>query len=556
MNRTPTWRWLVLSAALIALPFSMPIKAAPTLVSQGVSQVLSPAELEQMLAPIALYPDSLLSHILISATYPLEVVQAQRWLADRSQLSVEQVMAQAQNKGWDPSVKALLAFPTVLQKMAEDLEWTQKLGEAFLADEAQVMDGIQSLRQQADNANSLRDMDNMTISRSNNQIIIEPARREIVYVPYYDPRIVYGTWRWGPAYPPVYWHYSDYAYRPGHSHFYWTPGIQISFNFFFSAFHWHNHRVVVIDHHHSHHYRPREKYSVSHGAQPWKHKVEHRRGVGYHNPAVKQRYYAVSQGRDAASLSSGSSSGLSSGSSSGLSSGSSASRPQFTSQYASPRPSMNPSDMKDRKPHSNRPEPNEHNQAMKDKSINNQDFKDRAVQDREVNDRAVKDRAVKDREMKDRSAANKPQATRESLRAPSYQQTQAQLAERRAASKPASPTYKEHHDPDNRYGHASSQFTSKPLKSDSSREVNTRELTRQQKRDQTRESPRSQAPRYETPRHQPARQEPARVEQPRPAAPRPREETRIRQEPRANQHIARTSEPRARQPSQERRQRE
>ncbi|MGL5468641.1 MAG: DUF3300 domain-containing protein, partial [Shewanella sp.] len=161
MNRTSQWRWLVLSAALITLPFATPTQAASTFASPQASQVLSQAELEQMLAPIALYPDSLLSHILISATYPLEVVQADRWLAARSQLSVEQVMAQAQNQGWDPSVKALLAFPTVLQKMAQDLEWTQKLGEAFLADESQVMDGIQSLRQQADKANSLRDMDNM-----------------------------------------------------------------------------------------------------------------------------------------------------------------------------------------------------------------------------------------------------------------------------------------------------------------------------------------------------------------------------------------------------------
>ncbi len=201
MNRLHRWNWLVLSAVLFALPFTPTTQAAGVSVSQGSSASVSQAELEQMLAPIALYPDSLLTHILIASTYPLEVVQAQRWLAQRPKLSLDQIMSQAEDKDWDPSVKALLAFPVVLQKMSDDLDWTQRLGEAFLEDEGQVMNGIQSLRQQADKANSLANMDNMAITRANNHIIIEPVRREIVYVPYYDPRVVYGTWRWGVAYP-------------------------------------------------------------------------------------------------------------------------------------------------------------------------------------------------------------------------------------------------------------------------------------------------------------------------------------------------------------------
>mgnify|MGYP006156395167 CR=1 FL=1 len=138
MNRLYRWKWLVLSAALVALPFTAPTQAAGVSVSQGSSASLSQAELEQMLAPIALYPDSLLSHILIASTYPLEVVQAQRWLEDHPKLSTDQVMSRTEDKDWDPSVKALMAFPNVLQKMSEDLDWTQRLGEAFLADEAVV----------------------------------------------------------------------------------------------------------------------------------------------------------------------------------------------------------------------------------------------------------------------------------------------------------------------------------------------------------------------------------------------------------------------------------
>lgn len=308
MNRLHRWNWLVLTAALVALPFTTTAQAAGISASQGSSTAASQAELEQMLAPIALYPDSLLTHILITSTYPLELVQAQRWLTLRPKSSIDQIMSQVEDKDWDPSVKALLAFPTLLQKMSEDLEWTQRLGEAFLEDEGQVMNSIQSLRQQADKANSLADMDNMAITRANNQIIIEPAKREIVYVPYYDPRVVYGTWRWGVAYPPVYWEFGGYAgypYRPSHNHFYWSPGIHISFNYFFSSFHWHKHKVVVIDYRHSHRYRPRERYSVSHGAQPWKHKPEHRRGVSYHNPVVKKRYYNEDKYRNRDSHSSG-----------------------------------------------------------------------------------------------------------------------------------------------------------------------------------------------------------------------------------------------------------
>lgn len=298
MNRLPRLNALIFGTLLVAtstLPLANTAYAENIAVSQGASASINQGALEQMLAPIALYPDSLLTHILIASTYPLEVVQAQRWLNQRKKLPIEQVMQQAEDKDWDPSVKALLAFASLLQNMSDDLNWTQNLGEAFLADEGQVMEAIQSLRQQADNANNLNQMNNMAITRANKQIIIEPVQREIVYVPYYDPRIAYGTWRWR-SYPPVYWDYSAYigpVYRPRPSLFYWSPGIHISFNYFFSSFHWHSHKVVVIDHQHSHRYRPRDRYSVSYGAKPWKHKPEHRRGVGYHNAVVKQRYPQV-----------------------------------------------------------------------------------------------------------------------------------------------------------------------------------------------------------------------------------------------------------------------
>lgn len=246
----------------------------------------SEAELEQMLAPIALYPDSLLTHILIAATYPIELIQANRLQSKNTLLPTAQLMEKAEKMDWDPSVTALLAFPNVLEKLSSDLSWTQDLGDAFLQDEVKLLASIQSLRAQADEADSLSEMENMAVTRVNNLIVIEPVQKEIVYVPYYDPRTVYGNWRWY-NYPPVYWApYPYYVGRP-RGQFYWNSGVQISFNFFFSAFHWSNHRVVVIDHHRSHRYRHRGRIVTSHGSQKWNHKAQHRRGVAYRNNHVK-----------------------------------------------------------------------------------------------------------------------------------------------------------------------------------------------------------------------------------------------------------------------------
>ena len=274
---------------VIALQWLTPASAYAEDYENAQQAQLNEGELAQMLAPIALYPDSLLTHILIAATYPLEVVEAQRWQQKNQQLSTEKQVSNAQSMQWDPSVIALIAFPTVLQKLSEDLQWTQSLGDAFLQDEAQVLASIQALRQQADNANNLNDMENMQVTRVNNQIVIEPVRKEIVYVPYYDPRVVYGSWYWY-NYPPVYWAMHPGYVRPRYGHFYWHTGVHISFNYYFSAFHWHKHHVVVVHHKNSRHYRHRGRIVTSHGAKRWAHKPQHRRGVAYSNNALRHKY--------------------------------------------------------------------------------------------------------------------------------------------------------------------------------------------------------------------------------------------------------------------------
>jgi hypothetical protein len=205
------------------------------------------AELDQMLAPIALYPDALLSQILMAATYPVEVVQAARWSRANPHLKSEDAVRAVEPMDWDPSVKSLVAFPQILDRMDERIEWTGRLGDAFVAQELQVMDTIQHLRQRADAAGHLGSSPEMHVVRDGGHILIEPASPHLLHVPYYDPIIVYGRW-WWPAHRPVSW-----APWPGHyvrtthvSAFVWGGAVVIRTGFFFGRFNWPHRQVIVV----------------------------------------------------------------------------------------------------------------------------------------------------------------------------------------------------------------------------------------------------------------------------------------------------------------------
>jgi len=256
-------------------------------------QPFSEAELAQMLAPIALYPDSLLTHILIASTYPIEIVEAHRWLKKNEDLTAEQAAQSVEDFDWDASVKALVPFERILSRLSDDLTWTQQLGDAFLQDESRLLESIQALRKQAELAGNLDKMDNMDVSYEENNIVIEPVEKEIVYVPYYDTRMVYGNWHWA-SYPPVYWRPRHSNYVSHYNPFYWHSGIHISFNYFFSAFHWHNRQVVVVNSHHSKHryYEQRPRHLIVNGgyAKRWAHKPIHRKGVAYRTKHTSSKY--------------------------------------------------------------------------------------------------------------------------------------------------------------------------------------------------------------------------------------------------------------------------
>lgn len=252
-------------------------------------EVFSEAELAQMLAPIALYPDTLLSHILISSTYPIEIIDADRWLTKHEHLSISARADKAEDIDWDPSVKALLAFPKIINKLSNDLLWMRNLGDAFLQDEARVLASIQSLRSKADQAGNLSSMNNVEIVRETKTIIIKPAKPDVIYVPYYDTRVVYGNWHWR-HYPPVYWHRpAHYAHHRGH--YYWHTPVHLSIGLIFGNVHWHN-RHVVVHRYKSRYYKrhSNKRVSTSYQAQRWQHKPQRRHGVAYRSSHIQKKY--------------------------------------------------------------------------------------------------------------------------------------------------------------------------------------------------------------------------------------------------------------------------
>jgi hypothetical protein len=190
-------RYLVIMAFLICISFLLPGKG-----EAQESPLFSKEELHQMLAPIALYPDPLITQIMMASTYPLEIVQAAQWQKSNEGLSGDALESALQGKNWDPSVKALTQFPTVLAKMGENVEWTSKLGDAFLAQQKDVTDAMQELRAKAHAEGNLKTTEQQTVIVEKETIVIQPAQPEVVYVPSYSPTVVYGSWYY-PAYPPV-----------------------------------------------------------------------------------------------------------------------------------------------------------------------------------------------------------------------------------------------------------------------------------------------------------------------------------------------------------------
>jgi Protein of unknown function (DUF3300) len=188
---------------------ALALTLGPTVLrAQDSKKNFTPEQLDQLLAPIALYPDALLSQTLMAATYPLEVVEAARWTQANPNLKGDAAVQAVKSKDWDVSVKSLVAFPQTLAMMNSNLDWTQKIGDAMIGQQKDVADSIQRLRAKAAAAGNLKTTPQQKVTTqstgSASAIVIEPANPELIYVPYYNPTWAYGPWPY-PAYPPVYY---------------------------------------------------------------------------------------------------------------------------------------------------------------------------------------------------------------------------------------------------------------------------------------------------------------------------------------------------------------
>src|SRR5437899_6907808 len=181
-------------------------------------------QLDSLVAPIALYPDPLLAQVLAASTYPLELVQLQQWLQKNPGLKDKALVDAVQKQPWDPSVQSMAALPDVVKRLTDDIQWTADLGNAFLAQQSDVMDAVQRMRKKAQETGNLKSSEQQKIEtkvvESKQVIVIEPASPEVIYVPSYNPTVVYG--------PPVY-AYPPIAYPPPPPPGYYAAGMAISF---------------------------------------------------------------------------------------------------------------------------------------------------------------------------------------------------------------------------------------------------------------------------------------------------------------------------------------
>ncbi len=282
---------------------------------QQSSQLLDAAQLDQLVAPIALYPDPLLAQVLIASTYPLEVVQADRWLQQNKDLKGDALDKALAGQSWDNSIKSLVEVPDVLDMMNKDLDWTSKLGDAVLAQQADVMNAVQHLRAIAKENGKLESNEQQTVKVTQNVnvtqapaaspapsaaqapaqaapqqvIVIEPTNPDTVYVPYYQPSVVYGAWPY-PDYPPYY-----FAPPPGYifggalaTGLAWSAGFAIGNAIWGDGFDWHGGDIHVNVNQNFNRNVNVNKNNVD--IQNWHHDSDHRLGVNYDNADVRNKF--------------------------------------------------------------------------------------------------------------------------------------------------------------------------------------------------------------------------------------------------------------------------
>ncbi|MEN9588389.1 MAG: hypothetical protein RLZZ481_175 [Pseudomonadota bacterium] len=249
---------------------------------------LSMPELQSLVSPIALYPDSLLSQMLMAATYPLEVAEAANWLRSNNHMSSTALQNALKPQTWDNSVKSLVTFPDALNMLGNKLDWTQKLGDAYLAQPKDLMQAVQALRLKAKQAGNLKTTQQLMVSTdTETNIIIMPANPQMVYVPTYNPMMVYGAWGY-PAYPPY------PVYNPAWGFMAFGVGMAVGASLWAEP-HWGSGSITVNNANFNNfngRYNSVANQAANHAGadSTWAHDVAHRDGVPYSSAALNSRY--------------------------------------------------------------------------------------------------------------------------------------------------------------------------------------------------------------------------------------------------------------------------
>jgi hypothetical protein len=295
--------------ALVLVPGDMSLLAQAGATAGGEEAARIPAEqLDSLVAPIALYPDPMLTQTLVASTYPLEIIQLQQWLGKNKNLKDQALTDAVKKQNWDPSIQAMAALPDVVKQMAENIQWTTDLGNAFLAQQADVMDAVQRMRKKAKEAGNLKSSEQQKVQtqtvESKQVIVIEQASPQVVYVPSYNPTVVYGA----PAYP-----YPPIAYPPPG---YYAAGMAISFGvgvamgaawgggWGYGAGWGHNDVDINVNNTYNRNTNVSNsgnRAAAKGGNNTWQHNPQHRGGAPYSNQATANKYGGSARGDSMAS---------------------------------------------------------------------------------------------------------------------------------------------------------------------------------------------------------------------------------------------------------------
>jgi hypothetical protein len=273
------------------------LPGAPLSAAESAGQGFKPEEIDALVAPIALYPDSLLSQIFMASTYPVEVVEASRWAKQNKNLKGDALAQALEKQDWDPSVRSLVNFPDVLSNMSDKLDWTQKLGDAFLSQQKEVMDAVQRLRAKAEAAGNLKTTEQQKVIVEEKVIKIESPSPQVVYVPTYNPTVVYGAWPY-PAYPPYPWYPPGYAFGASMLAFGTGVALGAAWGYAWGGANW-GRGDVDVDINRNTNFNTninREQYKQNLQARgqreggSFQHDPSHRKGVGYRDDNTAQKF--------------------------------------------------------------------------------------------------------------------------------------------------------------------------------------------------------------------------------------------------------------------------